>query len=257
MPALRRSLFALFALGLATFALAGCVRFDMALTIRSDDTVDGTVLLALRQTDSLNGLTNASIDKAVSDGLRDLPAGARTEPYDQDGFRGMKVIYDRVPFAEFDRVGGDGDPGGIGRLRVRHENGRITFTMNLDLADPGTVNGRPLVESMLRDWSVRVSVTFPGRVIEQDHGVTDGDTVRWDVRYGDTKQLRAVAEDGVTARWPYLVGGGCCLAGVALAAGLAVWLVRRRRLATPAGSGYHDPTLAQPAPWHEDPGHRP
>jgi hypothetical protein len=148
MPQLRRSLRAAAALLLVAFALSGCVRFDLDLKVNSDETVDGTLLLAVKK--SLltlgGGSAEAAFDLAVEDGLTGIPAATSIEPYEQDGYYGKKIIYDDVPFAEFDKAAAsDRGP------RFRHEGGRIIFTMTMDLAamNPGGAPG--LVGSVLRD----------------------------------------------------------------------------------------------------------
>lgn len=248
MSKLRRSLSAAGALLLVSLALAGCVRFDTNLTVNTDETVDGTMVVAVSKTVlRANGRgLDAAFDAAMAPSLSNLPPGTRQEPYDQDGYYGKKITYDDVPFTEFDKATGTSF-----RPTFRHADGRITFTLTFSLPGSPAI-GQELVEHLLRDITIKVVITFPGRVIEQDHGVVSGNTVTWDLRYGDDEPLRAVAEDGAAARWGWFALGGCCLLLVVAVLGLAIWLIRRRSAPAAVGhSGYADPTVGQPSTWSE------
>jgi hypothetical protein len=258
MPGMRRNrLLALTAVALGLLlTLTGCVKLDMDLTVRSNDTVDGTVIIAVDKA----LLTAAGLGQTQ---LRDqlekqgpFPASERPKkgkfsqrPYDKDGKVGEAYIFSGVPLAEFGR-------GSNSSLKITHKGDRYFVTGVLDLtsnsaADP---EQQALAKQAATSADLRIRLTFPGEVLKSN-GDISGRSVTWHPKLG--QQTALTAEARTTAVIPKLlaiVGG---VAGLLLIIGLVVLflLLRRRRRARAAydqgppgypGPGYPGPGYPQP-----------
>ena len=72
----------------------------MDVEVSPENTVSGTAIIAVDE--SLLELSGQSADQLFKDmDLSDLPAGATTEKYQEDGFIGQQITFDDVPLAEF------------------------------------------------------------------------------------------------------------------------------------------------------------
>ncbi|MEU7826193.1 hypothetical protein [Catellatospora sp. NPDC049133] len=234
----RTSLRTLAVLALAAFSLSGCMKLDMNMTVNSDDTVDGTIIMALDK--SVLQLSGKSPEQAfddAGDSLAELPKGAKTEVYDDGKYYGKKIIYDDLPLTEFN-TGEKGSPS------ITHANGKYVFTADLDTGADGLGPQAEMVKPFLSSLQITFAVTFPGKVIEHDaKAVVDGNTVRWNVALGGKNELRAVAEEGSAFPWLVVavVGGALGLAVIIGIVFLAVWLTRRK-----APTAAPDPYAATP-----------
>ncbi|MDI1465495.1 hypothetical protein QEZ54_31450 [Catellatospora sp. KI3] len=233
MRQLRRPIRALAALALVAFGLSGCMKLDMDLTVNSNDTLDGTAVVALdRKLLSMGGQSPEKAFDQAGDTVKDLPKGSRTEVYDDGKFYGKKIIYDDLSFAAF-------NSGGAGAPRIEHANGKYTFTADLKTGSSDLGPQAELARPLLSGIQITIALTFPGDVIEHDaHARVDGRKVTWQLSLGEDNRLRAVAEDGPGIPWAVVaaVGG---VAGLAVIVGivvLAIWLTRRHAAQAPAGA---------------------
>ena len=98
MAAARRSGRVVAALALV-LVLAGCVRLDVDLKVASDDTVDGTVVIAVDE----KALQAAGQDRDTlyATLAANFPSadGVTTQKYDKDGFAGIQLTLNDVPIA--------------------------------------------------------------------------------------------------------------------------------------------------------------
>ncbi|WP_444663422.1 LppM family (lipo)protein [Cellulomonas sp. CW35] len=204
-----RALALVSAMAALLLTLSGCLKLDMDLTFHADDTVDGTVVLAVSS--SLLESTGMTFDEAF--GSEDPFDGEATssEAYEDGTYVGRTYHFADTPLAEF----GDDD------MKVTHEDGKFVVDGELDLSAGG--------ETGLSGGEVRVAFTFPGEV-ESSNGTIDGSTVTWEAQAGDVVQLDAVASDGTSDGFPVLtlvwvlVG----LVVVAIVVVVTVVLLRRR-----------------------------
>lgn len=244
MRQLRRPLRTLTALALVAFSLTGCMKLDLAMTVNSDDTLDGTVIVALDK--SVLGLSGKSAEEAFANAegsLSDLPEGSRTEVYDDGKYYGKKVVYDDLPFADFN----SGQPGAPS---ITHADGKYVFTADLRTGNADLGPQAELMRPFLSSVQITFAVTFPGDVVEHDaKAVVDGRTVRWNVAVGGRNELRAVAEEGSAFPWLVVavVGGVFGLGVIVGIVLLGIWLSRRRAGGAPADPGAPAP-VAQPYP---------
>src|SRR4026208_2032632 len=89
-------------LGVCAFALllSGCFKVNMDIEVSPENTVSGTAIIAVDE--SLLELSGQSADDLLKDmDISDLPAGATTERYQEDGFIGQQITFDDVALPEF------------------------------------------------------------------------------------------------------------------------------------------------------------
>lgn len=204
-----RALALVSAMAALLLTLSGCLKLDMNLTFNADDTVDGTVVLAVSS--SLLETTGMSFDEAF--GSEDPFDGeaSSSEAYEDDEYVGRTYTFDSIALSEF----GDED------MKVTHEDGRFVVDGELDLS-----GGE---ETGMSGGEVKVAFTFPGKV-ESSNGTISGNTVTWEGEAGDVIKIDAVASDSESSGFPVLtlvwVLVGLVL--VALVVVITLVLVRRR-----------------------------
>ncbi|OLT50916.1 hypothetical protein [Cellulosimicrobium sp. CUA-896] len=174
---------------LVTLALlvAGCMRIDMALTLGEDDTADGTIVMAISDevAQSLGQDPPALWDQLGSELQSDLPPGATTEPYAEDGYTGTRLTYTDQPISQMS----------AGDLSITREGDAYVVSGALDLSDDelGLGGDQPsddMARQMMEGFEVVVSVTFPGEVAETN-GDVDGTTVTWRPVVGEVNEISA------------------------------------------------------------------
>lgn len=216
-----RPLRAVLALVVTAVMLTGCMKIDMSLTIDGGrDTVNGSLIFAVdKQVLALSGKSPEESFKDTQGSLdADMPKGTRTEVYDDGKFYGQKIIYDNVAFSEFSAS--------KGAPKITHENGRYIFTMAADMSSkPGFPGGQQILSSI----EVKITVTFPGDVIEHDPKATvSGKTASWTLKMSENHELRAVSEEGASFPW-LLLGAVAGLFGLLVIAGIVVLAIRMNR----------------------------
>ena len=230
MAAARRSGRVVAALALV-LVLAGCVRLDVDLKVASDDTVDGTVVVAVDE----KALQAAGQDRDTlyATLAANFPSadGVTTQKYDKDGFAGIQLTLNDVPIANLPALGP------AGQFRLTRDGDEYQFDAVLDLGTAATT-GVSIPEGLTAAPDLRVQVTFPGQVTATN-GQKDGATARWKPTLGQRNELTAtaLATGGSTSGgasssgWLVLIAviGGLAV----LTAGLALFLTRRRELSRP------------------------
>ena len=107
----------------AVLLLSGCVRFQADLTFNTDDTVDGSIVVAvvLSDEDDAKEQAAASVGQIESQLLGSLrgETGVRASEYDQDGYFGTRFDLDDTPLSAFSGGGNEGKLALAGRRRVR------------------------------------------------------------------------------------------------------------------------------------------
>ncbi|WP_231930417.1 LppM family (lipo)protein [Micromonospora coriariae] len=216
-------------------------QLNMGLTVNTDDTVDGQLLLTAHRSRLV--ALNKNIPAAIAELRQNIPAlppGEETG-YEDGNLFGTQISYRKAPLTTF-----DGES-----MKLFRDNDFYRFTLPLD----PTKYGRKAAEqnpqnqqAFLKLMSFEISVTFPGRVIDTN-GTVNGRSVSWKVDSNQDKptELRAVAEapprpsaspvaaaDGGGFPWLLIVGG---LLLLLLLAAVGVLLLRRRRPAAPAAPG--------------------
>jgi hypothetical protein len=244
--------------GLLVAGLAGCLRVDADLSIERD-TVNGTVITALdRDAAQQLELDPDDLFADQTTGLASLD-GVTTEPYDEQGWTGSRMVFDRVSIDELNRLS-EGDPEG---LRIVHDAGRYEFSLVVDFSFLAELDEKQLatdpaapdvdIAELLATFDVTIAVTFPGEVTEHN-GSLSGTTVTWNPPPGERTELRAIAVapdaggpsepgetgDGTQPPAPASTAGGgssstgwwlalAVLAAVAVGGGVAAGLIIQNR----------------------------
>ncbi len=234
--------------------LAGCVKLDMDVKVRSDNKVDGTVVLAVDK--SVITATGASAQQ-FRDQLRtqgpfsgaDKPSEGffSQRPYDSGGKIGETYTFSGVPLSEF--AGKDSG------LTIQRKGDRFLVSGVIDLVGSSGIDPQQgaLGKSLGKSAETRIRMTFPGEVLHSN-GKIDGRSVTWHPKLGEKTPLTAEAR--ITAVFPVLiaVGGGVALFVLVVGALLLFLFLRRRRASVaPAGAYPAGPAYGWGQPQQPDP----
>ena len=211
----------------ATVVLTGCIKIDASFVLHEDDTIDGTMLIAVQKGigDSM-GMSDEDLLSQMTEGStpEDLD-GATAEPYEDEDWVGQQITFSGQSLADVSE-----DDAGIGIVR----DGDFFIVQGDPLADETgddsvDLGGFPGAEATM-------SVTFPGEVVETN-GTVEGTTVTWDM-FGMDEPMYAKgrASTGfVLPTWAwYAAGGALLLASGGIVAGV---LISRRRSAPTTDAG--------------------
>jgi hypothetical protein len=206
------------------------VKLDVDLTVTSDDTTNGTLILAVET--RLLEVAGQTPDGLYDTLAANVPNDARIKPaqYDKDGFAGIELTLENVPFASVP------DLGPIGSFQFTRDGDQYQFDAVLNLGADAT-SSISVPEGLTSDADLQVAITFPGEVTATN-GQKDGRTARWTPALSQSNKLTATAlatggatgtSDDSTNGWLVLVAviGGLAVVGVAA----ALFLTRRRELA--------------------------
>jgi hypothetical protein len=212
----RRVLVAAAALGLLV-ATSGCLRLDLGLQVRPDDTVGGEFTAAWSDefvADAADqGLDQAQLD-AFLDALLDGVPGTERTPYAESGYSGYTATFTDRPLSDFAEFGGDD----WGYLRLEHTGREYDLESHWDLRAAGFLD-----PTAFADAEILLSVDFPARVTEHN-GTLDGRTVTWTMTPGEEYDLNATAVENNGVAF-LIVGIAFALIVCAL-----LWLWQWRRL---------------------------
>lgn len=204
---------------LVIVTLAGCFKGKVDLTLNSDNTIDGTMVIAIQSGlgESL-GMSDDDILGEMTGDVSDEFDGAKVEDYDEDGFIGKKYTFANQPLDAFK---GDSDGSDISITR-EGDTFIVDGTWSTDDAGTGTEGMDPAALGA----SFTFSVTFPGGVTDSNGTVSDdGNTVTWNLLDPpDTLHAEGKATTGGSP-WAWLVIG---LGILIIAAVIVVVVVRSR-----------------------------
>ena len=192
------------------------MRINADLTLHSDDTVSGSYLYAVSETQA-NALGVSGEDLASQLGAGSLIetfAHATTTPFSDGDLSGMRVDFSDEPLATFDgkKLADE--------VTVVREGGDFVVT------GPTLGDLAPEDAATLGDAQITLSVTFPGKVSDHN-GTLDGHTVTWDLTTAtEAPYARGSARDPIPL-WVGIVASALVAGAVA---GVALWWIRRRRL---------------------------
>lgn len=224
----RRILPRLVAAAVLVLALAGCVRFQADLTLNPENTVDGSIVVAVLDTEATDesratALAYVSdIESTLLGSLRDAP-GVSTSEYDQDDYFGTRIEFDDVALDAFSGQRPES-------LRISRDGDSYVFTGTLDF----TAQSLPADDDADSDGNLRVSVTFPGEVTEQENGEISGTTVTWTTALDQSVAMSARGSATPPGPPVLLIIGVVLGVLVLLAAVVAVLLFLRSRKAKAA-----------------------
>lgn len=201
---------------LCVLLMGGCYKLDMDVTVSSDDTVSGTMVVGISR-DFPGG------QELLAQMRSEMPPDLDVKDWSDDRFVGFEITYRDQPI--------DGMAGGS-------QYGSSDFQLRRDgdyfiLGDPNAVQESQDLEGFNPVYRVRF--TFPGEVVE-GNGVKDGNSMEWT---DPTMAPYAKAEATASLLVPILLVAGGVL--VLAAAAVVVILVVRRKQAQPALVGAGGP----------------
>jgi hypothetical protein len=207
------------------FALSGCMKVDAQVAIHDDDTVSGSIVMALdKRLAALTGKTQDQLVQSITLQPGAISKDAVAEPYEDSDYIGRRFVFTGVPLKDFH---------GTDQVTVTLVHDDRSYLFN-GVADLRTVNlADPAVQRFASLFSFTVSVTFPGRVVESN-GVLNGRTVTWTPKAGESLAMHARAEKTGLVLWPWIVGAGVFLVVIATAIGVVAF--SRRHPASEAAS---------------------
>ncbi|MGB3908988.1 MAG: hypothetical protein WBL06_00765 [Pseudolysinimonas sp.] len=217
----RRILPRIVAVGVLVLALAGCVRFQADLTLNPENTVDGSIVVAVLVSEDTDDAreqalaASSQIESELLGSLRDA-SGVTTSEYDQDDFLGSLITFDDVALDAFSGQGEDA-------LTIVRDGDEYVFTGALDFSGESAPS-----EESEDDDNLTVVVTFPGEVGEHN-GELSGTTVSWTTSID--QRLEMSARGAATPAGPpilLIVGIGLVVLLI-IAAVVAVLLLVRSR----------------------------
>lgn len=225
------------ALGALALLLAGCFRVNMDVEVTPENTVSGTAVIAVDE--SLLQLSGQSADALFEDmDLSDLPAGATTEPYEEDGFVGQEITFAEVSLEDFRgndtlTASGTGD-----ELDIVRQGDEFHVSGAVDMSGQD-FTGTEVPEELLDSFEFRISITFPGEV-KSATGEIDGNTVTWEPKVGENTRVEAVASAIPSKSSPLLMI--LLIAAGALVLGAIAFLLTHRKAPVPAAGPTEDGT---------------
>lgn len=195
--------------------LAGCFKYDVDLTVHSDNTVSGTEIVAIQKGtgEQLGVGSDEEALKQMFDG-QTFGQGATPTDYAEDNWVGKKYKFDGIALdklSDFDKLftlTRDGD----------------TFTLKGTEAPTSEEDAAGAPDGA----ESKFSITFPGKVTAAN-GTIDGNTVTWDL-LKQTEPLTATAKasnDGANLSVVFILLGAGLL--VALVVAATVITVRARK----------------------------
>jgi len=211
--------------------LAGCFKGKVDLTLNSDNTIDGSMIIAIQ-----SGI-GESLGMSDEDLLKELNSdgsgidGAKESDYNEDGFIGKKYTFENEPLDSFQNSDDGSD------ISITREGDTFILDGTWDTEDADTEGMDPA--TMGAEFTF--SVTFPGKVTDHNGELSeDGKTVTWNLLDPPaTLHAEGKATEGGSP-WAWLVIG---LGVLIIAAVIVVVIVRSRAKKNAA---------AQPLPYSAD-----
>lgn len=208
--------------------LAGCFKVNMDVEVTPENTVSGSAIIAVDE--SLLELTGQSADQLFQDmDLSDLPAGATTEQYREDGFVGQRVTFAEVALAEFTGNNSLSTSGSGDELSIVRQGDEFHVDGAFDMSGP-EFTGTEVPQQFLDTFEFKISITFPGEV-KSATGEIDGNTVTWEPKFGQNTPVEAVAS-AIPSKSSPLMMILLIAAGVVILGGIVFILMRRKTPAT-------------------------
>ena len=198
-------------LGLTAFAMTGCIRYELAISINDDGSgVLGTIVAI---SDAFTELTGASSEELVPPD--DLPPNVDVSEYRQDGFTGIELA---IPFANQAELGliaggmsAGADGGGLGDFTLeRNDGGGWTFSM-LATVETGEIAGDAdgiTPEEILEGTFFRIRIALPGELAEHNADRVEDGALVWELDLMATEPRQLTARTAAAAPAPPKSGHG-------------------------------------------------
>jgi hypothetical protein len=236
------------ALTLAAAGLTGCMKMDMQLDLQSDDTVDGTMIIAVSaELAELSGQSPEDLAEQMQSEMVPVDEGEgewTSKPYDDGEFVGSEITFEGAPLNAM-----GGESASPESLTIVREGDEFVVSGTLDMTDTTGSAEDPMFEGMMDSFDIRIAVSFPGAVSEHN-GELSGNTVTWVPVFGEVLEISArgsAVDGGGGSGLPWLLIAGIVV-GLLVILGLIVFFVLRSRKGQPAvATAYADPAMGYPA----------
>src|SRR4029077_12346679 len=165
--------------------MTGCIKLNMDLQLRSDDTVNGSVIFALNK--QILQLTGKSFDD-LTGGQSVVPSGVpvQSADYEDDQYSGKEYTFEGVPISRFSGDASDGS------LSIVHQGDTFVVNGSIDFSTADT-SQLPNADQLLSSAELSIAITFPGAVQSASSaGVISGNTVTWTPKFGQKNDIQAV-----------------------------------------------------------------
>ncbi|MFL6070753.1 MAG: LppM family (lipo)protein [Actinomycetes bacterium] len=209
--------------------LSACFKLDMQIELQSDDTVDGSIILAVaRDQAQLLGGEDAlrqSLQSQEGGIFSDAPEQGTFEQrdYEDADWIGTESVFSGVPIDEF----GSGD---TGDLSITRDGDEFVVEGSMDLSSD---TQDTTTQSLLDSADLQISITFPGGVTETN-GHVDGNTVTWQPKAGEVLDISARGSAVSGTNWALISAIAALVALVVI--GVVLLIVVRRREVDPGGA---------------------
>ncbi len=200
-------------LAMTAFAMTGCLRYELSISINDDGSgVVGTVVAI---SDAFTELTGASSEELVP--TEELPPNVEVRQYSQDGFTGIEL---GIPFANEAQLGlitagmsagaGAGESGDI--TLERNDAGGWTFAMVAAVAaGEGTAPAEPPPAELLEGAFFRIRIALPGALAEHNADRIEDGALVWELDLSSTEPRQLMARTTAAAPAPPKSGHGPAL----------------------------------------------
>jgi hypothetical protein len=199
------------------FLTTGCMKVDMDLTVKENDTVSGSMILAFSN-EAIELAGSMGSDSALNtDSLVTEQPGITTEPFKDAEYTGTKITFDEKPFSEFS-TGTSADS-----LQFKRDGNIISVTGALNMAgdDPSNIEqlkSNPLTSGLFETSDISISITLPGKILDSS-GTVVGNTVTYTGEMGDNIRIDAKSDvssgvDVLPLAIVVLLAAGAVVAGV-------------------------------------------
>ena len=200
-------------LAVTAFAMTGCLRYELSISINDDGSgVVGTVVAI---SDAFTQLSGVSSEELVP--TEGLPPDVEVRQYGQDGFTGIEL---GIPFANEAQLGlitggmsagaGAGESGDL--TLERNDAGGWTFAMVAAVeAGEGTAPADPPPAELLEGAFFRIRIALPGVLVEHNADRIEDGALVWELDLTSTEPRELAARTTAAAPRPPKSGHGPAL----------------------------------------------
>jgi len=139
-------------------ALTGCIKFDVALTVNGNDTVNGKATVAISKQLAAMGTADFSSSSSSTDNLFTEGEGVTKSVFDDGTFVGSTYSFDNVPLAHFSSGGSES-----GTIAIVREGENLITTGMLDMGSASSDESNPLAATMMKSMASTAQLSMPSR----------------------------------------------------------------------------------------------
>ncbi|ASN19697.1 LppM family (lipo)protein [Arthrobacter sp. YN] len=223
-------------------ALTGCVKLNMSVKVNNEKSVDYEVVYAIQKSVLGDKTFDEFMESNGSGGEMDIPEGSTVVDYEDEKYKGKRITAANLDPAKLAESSSSENP-----FQLKKEGDFYVLTMGgVTGADSGNPSASSMAKSMFDEASVKF--TFPGKVVEAQGAIVEGNTATFDMLSVKESVVQAKAE--ANAGVPMWIIWILVAVLVIAAAVVLVFVLLRRK------SAQQTPALAGAAPYGQ-PGYAP